>query len=477
MGGKCCKGGCFVPKKYWIPVAVLLVIVLAIVLWEPVLDLLPIDQSHWLGIDGNMYHIGEKGDRDLGWYEEGGHRYYLDPAREGAMVQGQREIDGAVYCFSDAGLLQTGWMEDGAGRRYHDENGVMLTGWRSVDGADYYFGDEGYALTGWNDLDGKSYYMDDNGAVRTGWTELEDGRHLLDPDTGAAVSGWHDAGEDRLYLDELGRPLEGWQDIDGSRYYLTPAVQTGWLEFDGQRYYLDESGRMVTGWQSVEDKTLYFLESGAMARGAVEIEGSKHYFTSTGTEVILVNRWNPLPEDFTVETVNACGAQVAPECAEALEQMLADCKAAGHGYMITSGYRSISRQQALLNRKVGQMRNKGYAGDEAYERAIQIVAVPGTSEHHLGLAVDIVDSAYVLMNKNQANMDTQKWLMEHCWDYGFILRYPDGSTEATGITYEPWHYRYVGVELAQELKEFGGCLEDYLDSLTADGTTCGGRVN
>ena len=94
------------------------------------------------------------------------------------------------------------------------------------------------------------------------------------------------------------------------------------------------------------------------------------------------------------------------------------------------------------------------------------VAIPGTSEHHTGLAVDIVDASYNHLNHEQAKRPTQKWLMEHCHEYGFILRYPKGKTDSTGIIYEPWHYRYVGTELAQELHDAGLTLEEYLQNLT-----------
>ena len=73
-------------------------------------------------------------------------------------------------------------------------------------------------------------------------------------------------------------------------------------------------------------------------------------------------------------------------------------------------------------------------------------------------------------------MATQQWLREHSWEYGFILRYPQGTTEITGIVYEPWHYRYVGQEMAAEIHELGITLEEYVDRLTNDGTTCGGTV-
>ncbi len=108
--------------------------------------------------------------------------------------------------------------------------------------------------------------------------------------------------------------------------------------------------------------------------------------------------------------------------------------------------------------------NRSY--EEAYALASQVVAIPGTSEHELGLALDIVDANFIHLSTAQENTQTQKWLMEHCWEYGFILRFPNGTTEYTGIIYEPWHYRYVGTELAQELRELNMCLEEYLQWLT-----------
>ena len=90
---------------------------------------------------------------------------------------------------------------------------------------------------------------------------------------------------------------------------------------------------------------------------------------------------------------------------------------------------------------------------------------PGTSEHHLGLAVDIIDTNLWALDERQADMPAQQWLMEHSWQYGFILRYPPEKTAVTGVIYEPWHYRYVGADLAAELYESGLTLEEYLDGL------------
>ena len=92
----------------------------------------------------------------------------------------------------------------------------------------------------------------------------------------------------------------------------------------------------------------------------------------------------------------------------------------------------------------------------------KVVAVPGTSEHELGLAVDIADMNHQLLDESQEDTEVQKWLLEHCWEYGFILRYPTGKSDITDIIYEPWHYRYVGREDAEQIRALDVCLEEYL---------------
>lgn len=100
----------------------------------------------------------------------------------------------------------------------------------------------------------------------------------------------------------------------------------------------------------------------------------------------------------------------------------------------------------------------------AQKQAATEVAVPGTSEHQLGLAVDLVDASYQVLDEAQASTPAQQWLMEHCWEYGFILRYPAEKQDITGIIYEPWHYRYVGRDHAQSIRQSGQCLEEFLQA-------------
>lgn len=186
-----------------------------------------------------------------------------------------------------------------------------------------------------------------------------------------------------------------------------------------------------------------------------------------GWNLLLVNPWNPLPEDFTVElaTLASCGLKVDKRICGDLEEMFSACRKAGLNPVVCSAYRSQAVQTRLYNNKIARLRAAGYSREDAVREAGHWVAVPGTSEHQIGLALDIVSASYQALNKRQETTAEQKWLMEHCWEYGFILRYPSDKCELTGISYEPWHYRYVGREAALEMRDSGQCLEEYLQGL------------
>lgn len=177
----------------------------------------------------------------------------------------------------------------------------------------------------------------------------------------------------------------------------------------------------------------------------------------------LVNREHPV-ENIAIPEMRAIrrGMQVDSRCYDDLVQMMSDCKAAGYAPLICSAYRDLDYQTKLFGYKVKSLQAEGMTEDEAYAVAQTVVAIPGTSEHHLGLAVDIVDQSYQELNEFQEQTEVQQWLLEHCWEYGFILRYPNGKSDITGIIYEPWHYRYVGKEVADEIRSSGLCLEEYL---------------
>lgn len=244
-------------------------------------------------------------------------------------------------------------------------------------------------------------------------------------------------------------------------------LEPGWLDQDGERYYIDDDGSYHTGWLTLDGDRYYFLSDGTMAKGIVQVPGDcTRYFTSTGKECILVNPWNYVPDDYTVELSKYGDYKVASSCLDDLKQMLADCKSDGKRAIVCSAYRSHSYQEGLYERRVQRFVNEGLSLEEAKIEAAKRVAVPGTSEHELGLAVDIVDINYQNLDEKQEDTAAQKWLMANSWRYGFILRYPNNKSEVTGIIYEPWHYRYVGKELAEEIYNSGLCLEEYFKSLS-----------
>lgn len=177
----------------------------------------------------------------------------------------------------------------------------------------------------------------------------------------------------------------------------------------------------------------------------------------------LVNPWNPLPEDWVTDLVTLeDGRKIDSRCYEAYVEMIDACKAAGYSPFLCSAYRTQETQQGLYDNKVQRLISSGMSEEEAKVEAAKAVAIPGTSEHQLGLAVDVVDANMQDLTDEQENTETQKWLMANSWRYGFIHRYPNGKTDITGIIYEPWHYRYVGKDAAQEIFNRDITLEEYL---------------
>lgn len=202
----------------------------------------------------------------------------------------------------------------------------------------------------------------------------------------------------------------------------------------------------------------------------IRIKDDTDPVTSTASDktewnLILVNQWNPLPEGYDPTVTQLKNGHAIDERAYPdLQEMMDDCRAAGLNPVICSSYRTMEKQKTLFSNKVNEYLAQGYSQEKAEEAAGKLVAVPGTSEHQLALALDIVDLSNQLLNESQENTPVQKWLMENSWKYGFILRYPTDKSDITGISYEPWHYRYVGKEAAKEIYESRVCLEEYLEN-------------
>lgn len=174
----------------------------------------------------------------------------------------------------------------------------------------------------------------------------------------------------------------------------------------------------------------------------------------TSWEFILANADHPIG-DYTPETVLVENDQyVDYRIYDAMTAFIADCRAAGNTVYLSSAYRSYETQDYLFQRKVEQY------GSE--EEAARIVLPPGTSEHQTGLSADITEEYYEVKNRELENTAMYQWMAAHCQEYGFIVRYPDGKEDITDIIYEPWHFRYVGVEAATYIMEHGITLEEFL---------------
>ena len=191
----------------------------------------------------------------------------------------------------------------------------------------------------------------------------------------------------------------------------------------------------------------------------------------TSWELILVNEDHPLDSSYVPEKLTeiSSGYRVDDRIVADLKQMLDDGAAEGLSMYVTSAYRSYKQQIDTFNASMQTRLNQGMTPLEAYQETSTSVALPGTSEHATGLAVDIISTEYEALDDRQGDTKEQKWLMEHCWEYGFILRYPPEKSDITGIIYEPWHYRYVGKGTAKEITEMGVTLEEYLQQKETSG--------
>lgn len=180
----------------------------------------------------------------------------------------------------------------------------------------------------------------------------------------------------------------------------------------------------------------------------------------------LVNEKHPLDTSYVPANLTEIsgGKQIDSRMADSLNKMLDDAKKAGLSMYVTSGYRSYEKQRDVFNTTMQDWINQGYTPLNAYDETKKSVAIPGTSEHATGLAVDIMSTKYGELDEKQGDTEEQKWLMEHCLEYGFVLRFPQDKSDITGIVYEPWHYRYVGVDAAKEMTENGLTLEEYVSA-------------
>lgn len=192
-------------------------------------------------------------------------------------------------------------------------------------------------------------------------------------------------------------------------------------------------------------------------------------FRSDDWRLVLINKQNSIPEDYTFQLGTIKGSMQCDK--RILEDLLAMLEAAekdGVNLTICSPYRDQEYQQMLFNRKIKRYMNRGMSYMEAYQLSSQAVTVPGASEHQIGLALDIVCDDYMSLDEGFGDTKAGKWLAANSCRFGFILRYPEGKENITGIEYEPWHFRYVGKAAAPVIMEQGITLEEFWEEYVED---------
>lgn len=188
--------------------------------------------------------------------------------------------------------------------------------------------------------------------------------------------------------------------------------------------------------------------------------------------LIVVNRRHPIQEELVFERLLIGKETINTSIVDSLFNLLSEAESNGYRFTLVSGYRSIAYQKEIFNQSVQRYRDAGYSSENAQRMTLAYSQLPGASEHHTGLAVDIIDTAF--LNDRQDLYDdvdqlvSQQWLMDHVVDYGFILRYPKKKIDSTGIHYEPWHFRFVGQDNATYMTKNDLSLEEYIERLTTN---------
>lgn len=227
------------------------------------------------------------------------------------------------------------------------------------------------------------------------------------------------------------------------------------------------SGAVVSGGDSSADESASGASSSSSSSkvssgtSTSSINSSDPYYESSMP--LLVNPDHLMPDDYSPTVVSVGGNyKLESKAAAAWQDMQAAASRDGVSLWIISAYRTLERQTELYQEKVEEYKNLGYNEGDAKIEAGKWVAVPGTSEHCLGYAADLCS-----LEENFENSDQFAWLQKHCAEYGFILRYPKDKVDITKISYEPWHYRYVGSNHAQIIMSQGLCLEEYLEQYSS----------
>ena len=222
--------------------------------------------------------------------------------------------------------------------------------------------------------------------------------------------------------------------------------------------------------QSIADSTVSSAENTAAPANTLGLTADEARAMLADPLMVLVNHTSKMPDDYTFDT-KECGSATAVNktlqtvACDAFLSMQKAAAADGVTVWMQSGYRSVKYQTSLYERKTKYYLDKGYDNATAKEKAAAVVNPPGYSEHNCGLAADLNSPEHTGLDEGFEKTAAFRWLCEHAGDYGFILRYPKDAEDKTEIIYEPWHWRYVGVENAAKINASGLCFEDYIETL------------
>ena len=222
--------------------------------------------------------------------------------------------------------------------------------------------------------------------------------------------------------------------------------------------------------QSTADSTVSSAENTAAPANALGLTADEARAMLVDPLMVLVNHTSKMPDDYTFDT-KECGSATAVNktlqtvACDAFLEMQKAAAADGVTVWMQSGYRSVKYQTSLYERKTKYYLDKGYDNATAKEKAAAVVNPPGYSEHNCGLAADLNSPEHTGLDEGFEKTAAFRWLCEHAGDYGFILRYPKDAEDKTEIIYEPWHWRYVGVENAAKINASGLCFEEYIETL------------
>ena len=210
------------------------------------------------------------------------------------------------------------------------------------------------------------------------------------------------------------------------------------------------------------DVSLSYRTESFVSKGNNDIENSNiNEENDKDWCLILVNKWHPFEGDLEIElTELSNGECVDSRIYPQLQQMFDDMRSEGVYPVVASGYRTAQKQQEIYDNKYAEYIAQGYSEASAKTETERWVAVVGTSEHQLGLGIDInADGVH------SYGSQVYNWLSQNAYRYGFIYRYQEDKVNITGVANEPWHYRYVGVDVATEIYERNICLEEYLGEI------------